>query len=136
MTPSLTSPSVTPSVPTDTSPPKTREYWHAYLTKYCLTYAALLNLVAIGEPDLGKLPAHVHELAVRVIAELVVRACRGEMARGGRRSPRIHQDALGELWRALRPFAQRDEHGRHYVEHLVGSAEVREEFLKRTWTGE
>lgn len=112
-------------------PPEVREYWRVWLAGRCLSFAELLNLVAIGEKQIARLPTHVHAIAVHTLSDLQERCCRGEMARGGRRTERLHDDAQRELWRMLRPFAQRDTHGKHYVEHLIGPPEVQQEFLRR-----
>lgn len=105
-----------------------REYWHGWLTTQCMLFAANLNLVPPGEKRIGAIPGDAHVVAARTVSELVAECCRGEVARGGRRTERLHDAALRELWQALRRYAVR---GASYVEHLIGSAEVRQDFLRR-----
>jgi hypothetical protein len=110
----------TPDAQPPIDPAAIRNHWHSVILSECMRCAALLNLVPWGESDIRKLPANVHEFALRFCADLLERMCKAELALKYR-PQRLEKQVAQDVWNALKPFAVK---GEHYVGHLAPTADV------------
>lgn len=115
--------SAQPTATAELYPAALRVYWHDLVKRELMRTAGLMNLVPYGETDISKLPANVHTIALKLVGEQLLEACRQETVLG-RRSARTWRMVCRQIHITLAPFARR---GEFYVEHLVGDAETRRE---------
>jgi len=112
-----------PSDVTDRFPAEMRTRWRAIVVREVMSCAVLFNLVDEGATDLAQLPADAHAMVVRLVDELVRKACTEEKRAG--KLPGTQRRVIACVHNGMKPFARR---GQFYVEHLIGQSAVQREF--------